>query len=141
VDSVRDLAHFLAGFPPSCNESAQWLRAASKRGKNFCSSDITGKWCIPATEAEVDKAWNRIQGLLKRGRLICAKVSTALGRRRSGHPHFVIIVYTRDWRDRDEVNRVREILRTAGFKTTLGYKRDIDTVVPNPEREFIYSDF
>ena len=40
----------------------------------------------------------------------------------------VICVYTRDWEDRTEVQQAREVLRRAGFKERLGYKRDIDTI-------------
>jgi len=135
------LEKLLADLPPSMNRSSQWLRAHSKRGASFKSSDATGKWCIPATADDVDEGWGRIKKLLKRGKLLYAKVSTAAGRARSGHENFVIIAYTADWSNRDDVNRVREVLRQAGFAKTLGYKRDLETVYPNEAFEFIYPDF
>jgi hypothetical protein len=39
----------------------------------------------------------------------------------------VIYVYTPDWRDEEDVMRVRERLRELGFVDRLGYKRNIET--------------
>ncbi len=56
---------------------------------------------------------------------MCAKMSIALrSMSRDGH---VICVYTRDWVDRQDLMRAREVLRSLGFVKELGYKRDIDT--------------
>lgn len=44
-----------------------------------------------------------------------------------GYGRHVICIYTRDWQDVAEVQRVREVLRAAGFNERLGYKRDADT--------------
>jgi hypothetical protein len=141
LDACLRLSALLAALPPSLNHDLLWLRDRSKRGARFTSSEYTGKWCIPLTESEVDDAWARIKGLLKRGKLLCAKVSTAAGRKRTGHANFVIIAYTADWSDREDVNRTREVLRSAGFATTLGYKRDLETMQPHAAFEFIYPDF
>jgi hypothetical protein len=39
----------------------------------------------------------------------------------------VIYVYTPDWREEEDVMRVRERLRELGFVDRLGYKRNIET--------------
>ncbi|OLL28144.1 hypothetical protein BTH42_29695 [Burkholderia sp. SRS-W-2-2016] len=54
-----------------------------------------------------------------------ANVSTVL--RSMGRDGHVICVYTRDWTDKQDLLRVREVLRSLGFVEELGYKRDIDT--------------
>ena len=140
-DYWLQLSTVMAALPPSMNRDHYWLRDRSKRGARFVSSEYTGKWCIRVEESEVDAAWERIKRLLRRGKLLSAKVSTAMGREQSGHDHFVIIVYTSDWSDREAVNQTREVLRAAGFAKTLGYKRDLETMMPHAAFEFIYPDF
>lgn len=61
--------------------------------------------------------------------------------RYSGFSTHLICVYTLDLEDKAEIARVRQVLREAGFGTSLGYKRDIDTMRPQPvQPEYRYSD-
>lgn len=78
--------------------------------------------CEPS---DVDEEWSRISDAIESNQLMCAKVSTAL--RSMGRDGHVICVYTRDWADRQDLMRAREVLRSLGFVKELGYKRDIDT--------------
>ncbi|CAB3795551.1 hypothetical protein LMG28614_04198 [Paraburkholderia ultramafica] len=89
------------------------------------SGPTTGKWCIFAPSSDVDQAWAKIKGAVEGDKLLFAKVSTAL--RSMGRDGHVICVYTRDWTDKQDLLRVREVLRSLGFVEELGYKRDIDT--------------
>lgn len=108
---------------PSLDRSQSW-HVARGPGEPFCSSETSGKWCIFATPAEVDRAWTRIKRAVEQGRLRHAKVSTALIR--GDRPH-VICVYTADWRDTEDLLTTRTILADLGFVEELGYKRDQET--------------
>ncbi|CAL8475655.1 DUF1917 domain-containing protein (plasmid) [Caballeronia sp. S22] len=89
------------------------------------SGPTTGKWCIFAASSDVDQAWEKIKGAVESDKLVFAKVSTAL--RSLGRDGHVICVYTQDWTDKQDLLRVREVLRSLGFVEELGYKRDVDT--------------
>lgn len=132
-------------MPPTTERPTQsakiWITRAAPQVRSFCSNERSGKWCLRCETNEVDEAWQRICGLLDRGELLVAKVSTVGSQRLSGFRTHVICIYTLDWEDRAEVGRVRQVLREAGFATSIGYKRDIDTMMPQPGRpEFLYED-
>jgi hypothetical protein len=87
-----------------------------------------GKWLIFIEAKQVDSTWRMIREETVAGRLgISAKVSTAKPNPESRDDRKVIFVYTRDWRDEEDVMRVRERLWTLGFVERLGYKRNIET--------------
>lgn len=88
--------------------------------------DLFGKWCVMRPAATIDDAWARVVALVQAGHVVTAKASGYHQAQRHGGSH-LICVYTPDWRDRDAVFRVRELLRDAGFTEELGYKRDADT--------------
>ena len=69
-----------------------------------------------------------------------AKSSTEVTRKH--HPSYVICVYTLDWKDEEDVMRVKNALRAAGITQELKYKRDLDTFnkVYGSEDEFVYTD-
>lgn len=109
--------------------------------RSFHSNEHSGKWCLVCDTDEVEEAWQRICKLLDRGELLVAKVSTLWSQRFSGFSTHLTCVYTLDWSDEVEIGRVRQVLREAGFSSSLGYKRDIDTMRPQPDRpEYLYGD-
>jgi len=110
---------------PSEDLSCSWHYKKSPSYNYFASTAAAGKWCIFLSGAEVDEEWSKIRGAIENDQLMCGKVSTALrSMSRDGH---VICVYTRDWTDRQDLMRARQVLRSLGFLNELGYKRDIDT--------------
>lgn len=111
---------------PSDDFSRSWQMRKSPSCGIICSGPTTGKWCIFAPSSDVDLAWAKIKGAVECDKLLFAKVSTAL--RSIGRDGHVICVYTRDWTDKQDLLRVREVLRSLGFVEELGYKRDIDTL-------------
>ncbi|MBA2960512.1 MULTISPECIES: putative phosphothreonine lyase domain-containg protein [Ramlibacter] len=111
---------------PSTALDATWLGLTSPR-QAFTSTDASGKWLIFRPSAMVDQAWIQVLALISTGGLICAKVSTRRGIVLGGYADHVICVYTRDWRDTEDVMKVRGVLRVAGFVEVLRYKRDLDT--------------
>lgn len=61
--------------------------------------------------------WSKISGAIENDQLICAKVSTVL--RSMGRNGHVICVYTRDWADRQDVMRAREVLKSLASRRNL----------------------
>ncbi|WMY07270.1 putative phosphothreonine lyase domain-containing protein [Paraburkholderia phenoliruptrix] len=110
---------------PSEDMSCNWHYKKSPSYNAFASTDASGKWCIFVSPADVDEEWSKISDAIENNQLMCAKVSTAL--RSMGRDGHVICVYTRDWADRQDLMRAREVLQSLGFVKELGYKRDIDT--------------
>jgi len=77
----------------------------------------------------VDRIWEKIKIATEEGKLGgSAKVATA-----KINPGFVnskarvICVYTYDWRDEQDIKRVREELRKIGITRKIAYKTDEDT--------------
>jgi len=83
-----------------------------------------GKWLVYRVRSEIDVVWEIIARATIDGDLgTSAKVST----NRQGNDRHVICVYTADYLDLDDVNRVREKLDALGFTERLCYKPDIYT--------------
>lgn len=105
-----------------------WLYAEAPNVAAFgeLGYDYFGKWCITRPEKQINAAWLKVRDLVTSGHVLHAKVSGWPQAARFGGS-FLICVYTPDWRDEDDLTRVRTLLRKAGFKEELGYKRDCDT--------------
>lgn len=112
---------------PSTALDTPWLIHVAP-GEVFESTEDSGKWLIFRESRAIDDAWLQVLALVAAGALLCAKVSTRQSALLGGFPEHVICVYTRRWRARKDVMRVREVLRSGGFTERLRYKRDIDTV-------------
>lgn len=110
---------------PSENKSRYWLYEAKPGLQSFYSNDKTGKWCIFVSRSEVDEQWSKIKQVIKEGKLLVAKVSTAASLK--SETEHVVCVYTEDWSDKEELKRTRQVLKEIGFESPLGYKRDIET--------------
>jgi hypothetical protein len=92
----------------------------------FGSTEDTGKWCLFRPTDQIDELWRKVRTAIRGGSLLAGMVSTA--KRAQFHKgSYVICVFTPDWRDREEVMRVRGLLREIGVTEELGYKRDIET--------------
>lgn len=86
---------------------------------------LVGKWLIFKDRRHIDELWGKIANAVKQGKLgVTAKVST-LRQERKEH---VICVYTYNFLDRDDVRRVREILKELGIVQKLYYKPDYYTI-------------
>ena len=83
-----------------------------------------GKWLVYRVRSEIDGVWEIIARATIDGDLgTSAKVST----KRQGNDRHVFCVYTADYLDLDDVNRVRDELDALGFTERLCYKPDIYT--------------
>jgi hypothetical protein len=105
-----------------------WIHAFRKTGEYPDDTERSGKWLIWLRAENIDRYWQAIKEAVEQGRLGGeAKVSTAASRQvKQGKPH-VICVYTYDHTDREDVMRVRQVLRELGIKREIIYKADEDT--------------
>jgi hypothetical protein len=117
------------GVVPSRTTKMYWIvQDAPDIRPDAIEDELAGKWLIFLPPDKVDEAWIRVRNATFRNELgISAKVSTAKPNPDSRDNMKVIYVYTADWRDEQEVMRIRERLRELGFTDRLGYKRNIET--------------
>lgn len=83
-----------------------------------------GKWLIYRERDVIDSVWKMIAKATIEGELgVSAKASTTI----QGKIRHVICVYTENYLDLGDVEKVREILYDMGFSERLCYKPDIYT--------------
>lgn len=88
---------------------------------------LTGKWLVFTTPDTVDSMWEDVLEYVLANDIWQAKVSTKRGRRRRNKDTHVIVVYTPNYFDTDDVFRVRDVLHEIGVEEELRYKPDIYT--------------
>lgn len=103
-----------------------WVFAESIERTNRQFSDNSGKWIIYVWLHNLDAVWNNIKSATEKGILgPLSKASTALPSPLAPKPNLkVIIVYTHDFTDKDDVMRVRQALREIGITNKIAYKTD-----------------
>lgn len=116
---------------PSRNYTEAWLRVDTSQHPE--STAHTGKWMLFVRAVEVDEVWVQIKAATVSGDLgSSAKVSTVMNNllnpRSQGVQLHAIMVYTRDYRDLEDVARVLQKLRDMGFVGRLSYKEDAATL-------------
>jgi Domain of unknown function (DUF1917) len=115
------------GIPTQVTKDV-WIYAFRQIGEYPKPTWNSGKWLIWLSAANINRYWKIIKEAVEQGRLGDeAKVSTAASPYvKQGKP-YVICVYTYDYQDRDDVMRIRQVLRDLGLKKPIPYKRDEDT--------------
>lgn len=89
---------------------------------------LTGKWNIFVGESEVDDVWHCVCEGVNEGDFWRAKASTKWARQLEEREEHVVIVYSPNYLDKGDVERVRELIRdNCGIDETLYYKPDIYT--------------
>jgi len=116
-----------------------WEYAQRKNGEYPEHTSRSGKWLIFVSSNNLDGVWTKIKTAVEEGRL--GGMAKAATERRNSHSlpvrvrtqtgqnpsHKVICVYTYDWKDRQDVQRIREELRKIGIIRKVSYKTDEDT--------------
>ncbi len=117
------------GVIPGKTTKMYWIvQDAPDISPDAIQDELAGKWLIFLPPEDVDDAWRKVRNATWKNELgISAKVSTAKPNPDSRDNMKVIYIYTPDWRDEDDVMRVRERLRELGFTDRIGYKRNIET--------------
>lgn len=106
-----------------------WLFAKRKNGTYPALTENSGKWLIFIKRSEIDAWWTKIKAATEQGSFgNCVKVSTAKPKPNviNSNQH-VICVYTYDWKDEEDVCRIRRALGDLGVVWEIGYKTDQDT--------------
>jgi len=102
-----------------------WTYAQRKKGKYPEHTSHGGKWLVFVGSHNLSRVWNKIKIAVEKGTLgSLAKASRAEHQNSSTG---VICVYTYDWKDRQDVQRIREELRKIGIIRKISYKTDEDT--------------
>lgn len=132
-DVLREKDTTANDIPESDNDAVRELDEEALQHDSPTS--LTGKWNVFLKPAEIDTIWDCVTELVKKNEIYSAKVSSKYGREQENRDNHVIVIYTPNYFDKDDIFRVRELLRdTCGIKESLYYKPDIYT------RKGIYAD-
>lgn len=114
---------------PSEESESPWIYAHRKVGEYPSATKRNGKWLVFVPLDEVDEVWAVVKKATQDGTLgSSSKVATAYD---NGlyDPHIkVICIYTYDWKNEEDVKRIREELRNLGITRKIAYKSDEDTL-------------
>jgi hypothetical protein len=118
------------GCNPSDVTEIYWLTAFRKVGKYPSSTKNSGKWLIFEDIQMIDKIWEKIKIATEKGMLgEASKVATAKENPNATDRNSkVICVYSYDYTDKDDVMRIRQVLRDLGIIKKIPYKTDDATV-------------
>lgn len=115
---------------PSQNLDVYWIYTyfQSYQFKKPKSERESGKWLIFDHISEIDDTWEKVQSATIKGLLgPSSKVATAKPNPNAFDPTTkVICVYTEDFNDKLDVDRVAKAIRTLGIENKLIYKFDRD---------------
>ncbi|MFJ8948204.1 putative phosphothreonine lyase domain-containing protein [Streptomyces sp. NPDC102395] len=118
------------GTTPSRETTEYWLWAhASDASLAEDGRPWSGKWIWFTPLSLLDRSWATIRAATEDGLLgYRSKAATLINARpKSDDTRRPICVYTRDWRDIGEVQRVLTSLRALGIADVLLYKTNSDT--------------
>jgi len=90
---------------------------------------LSGKWLVERPPEAVDDLWDAVVDDVEAGRFWDAKVSTRAGREAFGESEHAVLVFTPNYFDREDVDRVRRRLREAhGVTKPIRYRPDAYTL-------------
>ncbi|MFD7163707.1 putative phosphothreonine lyase domain-containing protein [Streptomyces violascens] len=118
---------------PSRELTEPWFWALAPKAPEFPADDTwTGKWLWFPPLSLLDRSWATVRagvdaGLLDYGAKTATLVTNRAAAPSSDDTRRPICIYTRDWRDTEDVRRVLAALRNMGIKETLHYKSDTAT--------------
>ena len=127
-DAQRIMHDIMSLDKPSQNILFYWIKAYSP---SFASGDKRiGKWLIWVNRQDIDRVWIIIKEATENGTLgIASKVSTAKPNVHSSNlKRHVICIYTYDYKNKENINKVRQSLRKMGFLAKIPYKTDSATL-------------
>jgi len=90
---------------------------------------LSGKWLVERPPETVDALWERVIDDVEAGRFWDAKVSTRAGREAFDETDHAVLVFTPNYFDRADVDRVRRRLREEhGVTEEIRYRPDVYTL-------------
>ena len=115
---------------PSKITDRYWLLSVNEdyKFKKEESLRESGKWLIFEHESEIDETWEKIKLATQNGMLgPSSKVSTAKESPNSSDKSIkVICVFTEDYNDKEDVQRIKDVVRSLEIENKLIYKLDKD---------------
>lgn len=111
---------------PSQVTDKRWVYA---KHEEISIPSNSGKWMLFYDKSVIDEKWLQVKSLLERGKLgNSAKCSTAVSDSTAVDSRSVIIVYTTDYTDTEDVYRVAKILhKKLQYERPMYYKTDEQT--------------
>jgi len=104
-----------------------WVYAQRKVGTYPEHTSRGGKWLIFVGSRYLSRIWRQIKIAVEEGRLGGSAKVPRHGSRAQNQSNGVICVYTYDWKDCEDVKRIRDALRKIGIVRKISYKTDEDT--------------
>jgi hypothetical protein len=104
--------------------AGRWVEAIRRVGEYPTATERSGKWVCFTNEEDAARMWRLVAAATTAGLL---GSFSDMGPARKGSDARVIEVHTYDWKDADDVRRVREELRRIGYFNPIPYKTDTDT--------------
>ena len=101
-----------------------WVYAQRKKGEYPEHTSRGGKWLIFVSGYNLNKTWEKVRIALEEGKLGGLAKASKHGSRAKSSNNRVICVYTYDWKDIQDVKRIREELRKIGIIRKISYKTD-----------------
>ncbi len=115
------------GTHPSKLKTRAWMDAHNSHLNYPDATEKNGKWLVFVKFEELDSWFQKVKAALDAGSLgKSMKSSTGLSNR---GVMAVIIVYTYNYDDVEDVKRVRKVLREIGITWKIPYKTDEDTLM------------
>lgn len=95
----------------------------------FETTYLSGKWLVERPAETVDDLWEAVVDDVAAERFWDAKVTTRAGREAFGEADHAVLVFTPNYFDREDVDRVRRRLREAhGVTEEIRYRPDVYTL-------------
>ena len=121
IEGLLDINPWIRAYGPDASEKYFTVEKYNKGKRNEI---LTGKWLIFASVPYFKEVWDVVKESTEEGLLgPSSKIANP-----DSHSSLVCCVYTKDYRDLEDVMRVRGKLFELGFKHSIVYKRDIDTL-------------
>jgi len=104
-----------------------WTYAQRKNGEYPEHTSCGGKWLIFVGSHNLSRIWSKVKVAVEEGKLGGLAKTSRRGSPTQSSKNRVICVYTYDWKDYQDVRRIREELRKLGIIRKTSYKTDEDT--------------
>ena len=113
---------------PSEVFDAHWIYMYSDINNYEIQKGDSGKWLIFEHVSKIDELWAKVREATINGQFgECSKVSTAKPNRNASDSNFkVICIYTADFSNKEDVERIEKSIRGLGIENKLIYKLDKD---------------
>ena len=119
---------------PSQVHDVLWIYANNEQNNYHIKRGRSGKWLIFEYKDEMDATWQKIKEGTRNGIFgTKSKVATAKQNPKASNEDFkVICIYTADFDNKEDINRIEKSIRSIGIENKLIYKLN-DHVPQFPE--------